>query len=250
MRYCSLFFYLFSTLFSATGYEIAEKMVNRDAPKDIKSKLIMTLEDKNGNTMKSVIRSYTKDSGKKQIVWFLDPPDNRGISLYKIESKKGNDVMKMWLPAFKKIRKISSSKKSESFMGSDLTFEDLYNRELDDFSYSIELTKDSSEYIMTSTPNENIKSNYSKHVSWIDGESLLIKREESYNKSGSLFKTKEFKYINIDGFDLVKEISVVDIKKNHRTYLEFEEMTLNSGIEDSDFHEKNLRRVPIEKSMK
>ena len=103
---------------------------------------------------------------------------------------------------------------------------------------------------MTSIPVESIKSSYSKHVSWIDKETLLIKKEESYNKSGSLFKTKEFKYINIDGFDLVKQITVVDIKKNHKTHLKFEEMVLNSGINDDFFHEKNLRRIPIEKSEK
>ena len=126
MRYYSLIFYLLSILFSDTGYEIAEKMINRKAPLDIKSKLIMTLEDKKGNTTKSIIRSYTKDGGEKQIMWFIYPPDSRGISLYKIENDKGRDLMKMWLPAFKRIRKISSSRKSDNFMGSDLSFEDLY----------------------------------------------------------------------------------------------------------------------------
>ena len=245
MKYFSLLACLLSILFSSTGYEIAQRMILRDAPTDIKSKLIMTLEDKKGNTMQSEIQSYTKDRGKKQIIWFLNPPDNRGVSLYKIESKKGNDLMKMWLPAFKKIRKISSSKKSESFMGSDLTFEDLYNRELDDFSYSIDFSDDSTQYVLTSYPNEDIKSNYSKHVSWIDIEDLLIVKEESYNKSGSLFKLKEFKYVEIDGFNLVKEISVFDIKKDHKTMLKFEDIILNLGIEDNFFHEKNLRRIPM-----
>jgi len=249
MRYYSLIFYLFSILFSNSGYEIAEKMINRKAPLDIKSKLIMTLEDKKGNTTESIIRSYTKDAGEKQIMWFIYPPDSRGISLYKIESDKGRDLMKMWLPAFKRIRKISSSRKSDNFMGSDLSFEDLYSRELGDYSYTIEFIEESNQYIMTSIPNKNIKSSYSKHVSWIDKENLLIRREESYNKSESLFKTKEFKYINIDGFDLVKEITVTDIKKNHKTHLKFEEMVLNSGLEDGDFHEKNLRRIPIEKDI-
>ena len=250
MRYYSLIFYLSSILFSQTGYEIAEQMINRKAPLDIKSKLIMILEDKKGNTTESIIRSYTKDKGEKQIMWFLYPPDNRGISLYKIENDKGRDLMKMWLPAFKRIRKISSSKKSDNFMGSDLSFEDLYSRELDDYSYSIEFIEGSNQYIMTSVPKESIKSSYSKHISWIDKEDLLIRKEESYNKSGFLFKTKEFKYINIDDFDLVKQITVIDIKKNHKTHLKFEEMVLNSGIKDGDFHEKNLRRIPMGENIK
>ena len=87
MKYYSLIpLWIFSVLFSQSGYEIAKKMSDRDVPKDIKSKLSMTLEDKKGKTRESVIQSITKDGGDKQIMWFLDPPDNRGISLYKIES--------------------------------------------------------------------------------------------------------------------------------------------------------------------
>ena len=43
------------------------------------------------------------------MIWFTSPPEDRGISLYKVENKNGKDLMKMWLPAFK-IRKISSRK--------------------------------------------------------------------------------------------------------------------------------------------
>ena len=103
---------LISWLFSQTGYEIAERMNSREAPSDVKSTLIMTLKDKRGNTFESKLISHSKDSGKKQMIWFMSPPSDKGISLYKIENKDGKDLMKMWLPAFKKIRKISSSSSS------------------------------------------------------------------------------------------------------------------------------------------
>ena len=45
--------------------------------------------------------------------------------------------------------------------------------------------------------------------------------------------------------DLVKEINVVDVKRKHETHLKFEDMILNSGIEDKDFHEMNLKRIPL-----
>ena len=53
------------------------------------------------------------------------------------------------------------------------------------------------------------------------------------------------KYTNIYGFDLVKEINVVDVKRKHETHLKFEDMVLNSGIKDKDFHEMNLKRFPL-----
>ena len=64
-------------------------MSQKDVPTDIKSSFIMVLEDKRGNTFESEIVSHSKDDGKKQILWFLSPSSNRGVSLYKIENKNG-----------------------------------------------------------------------------------------------------------------------------------------------------------------
>ena len=71
----------------------------------------------------------------------------------------------------------------------------------------------------------------------ISRSTLLTMREESYSSKGVLLKTKEMKYTNIDGFDLVKEINVVNVKTKHETHLKFEKMVLNSGIKDKDFTE-------------
>ena len=57
-------------------------------------------------------------------------------------------------------------------------------------------------------------------------------------------KTKQIKYMNIKGYDLVKEISVIDVKSKHETHLEFTEMIINAGIDDKSFHEMNLKRMP------
>ena len=246
MKFFNIILFLSSSLLSQTAYEIAEKVSSQSHPDDVKANLTMILEDKRGNQMQSTLKSHVKDNGKKQIMWFLSPPSDRGISLYKIEKDSGKDEMKMWLPAFKKVRKISSRKKTERFMNSDLTFEDLYNREIDEYTYSLEISEDSTNYILTSIPNANTESSYSKHLSWINIESLLVNKEESFGKSGSLVKTKEFKFINLDGYNMIKEIHVVDNKTKHKTLLIFENMELNSGIEDSNFHEMNLRRIPTD----
>ena len=57
-----------------------------------------------------VIKSV--DKNKKQIIWFLEPRDIRGISFLKINHQDKNDEMRMWLPAFKKVRRISAKKKA------------------------------------------------------------------------------------------------------------------------------------------
>ena len=53
------------------------------------------------------------DNNAKQIIWFLEPKDDRGVAFLKIEHNKKDDEMRMWLPAFKKVRRISAKKKGD-----------------------------------------------------------------------------------------------------------------------------------------
>ena len=55
----------------------------------------------------------------------------------KIEHENDYDQMQIWLPAFKKIKRISSKKRSDSFMGSDMSFEDMSSRQLDEYTFEI-----------------------------------------------------------------------------------------------------------------
>ena len=71
------------------------------------------------------------------LIWFLEPRDDYGIAFLKIEKKGEADFMNMWLPGFKKFRRISSQKKSDSFMGSDLSYEDMTNRDIEEYEFSL-----------------------------------------------------------------------------------------------------------------
>ena len=77
------FIFLVSWVFCQSGYEVADMMASREAPSDIKSTLVMILKDKRGNSLESILISHSKDGGKKQIIWFVSPPKDKGISLYK-----------------------------------------------------------------------------------------------------------------------------------------------------------------------
>ena len=237
--------------FPMNGYEVANKVSNQRYPDDIKATLTMTLKDKKGRSSISKIRSITKDDGAKQIIWFLSPKDNFGVSLLKIESDDKNDMMKMWIPAFNRVRRITSKRKSDSFMGSDLSFEDLYNRALEDYTYKLiseEMFNNQMHYLIQSEPKEGVNSAYSKHVSWILKDKFIIIKEESYDKSNKLYKRKHYSYFNYtkdkESFYLIESILVENVKTNHSTELQFDDIEINSKISDDLFQEKNLKRIP------
>ena len=181
------------------------------------------------------------------MIYFLSPADDKGVALLKIEHENKDDEIRLWLPAFKKVRRISSKKKSDAFMGSDLSYEDLTNRDLSENTYHItglDTIQNSEYYILETSPKEETNSEYSKHVTWIEKQSLVPLKETSFDKSGNILKEKTFIYKHIKEYDTPTEIFVTNIQKNHTTKLTFENIELDSGVKSSLFQEKNLKRLP------
>lgn len=241
------FLILTTVMYSQTGLEIATQVDNRETPKDMTADLSMVLTNKKGKTRTSKIHSVTVDGGKKQIIWFLAPADDKGVAFLKIEHDDKDDEMRMWLPAFKKIRRISSKKKGDSFMGSDMSYEDMSNRELSENTYQRledEMVGEAECFVLEATPKPEAKSNYSSHKTWIDKTRLIPLKEESYDRSEKLKKTKTFLYTKLKEYLTPTEIYVEDVQKHHNTRLVFENIKLDIGVKASLFHEKNLKRMP------
>ena len=126
-------------------------------------------------------------------------------------------------------------------MGSDLSFEDMLSRNLDDFNYKILDSSDTTLYLLESTC-KNQDSEYSRHLSWIVKDNLLIKKEHSYDKNDKLLKKKSFKHILIDNYHVVSEIDVINVQDQHQTILTIKTLELDTDIADDTFQEKNLKR--------
>jgi hypothetical protein len=242
-----LFITIISTSYPQDGMAIAKMVNERKAPQDIVSKTTMLLTNSKGKTRTSTILSKSINNSSKQILWFLNPADDKGVAFLKIEHDDKADEMRMWLPAFKKVRRISSSKKGDSFMGSDLSYEDMTSRALDENNYK-RLENDMVDgkecFVLEVVPNAEIKSTYSKHITWVEKETLIAIKEESYDLGGSLRKKKKFFFDSNSGYDVINEIFVEDIQKNHTTKLTMDDIKVDSGLDESLFQEKNLKRLP------
>ena len=238
---------LTSIVFSMTGEELSELMDNRESPNDISSDMNMEIVNKKGRKRTLKVKSISKDNSRKQILWFLSPADDKGISYLKIEHENQDDEIRLWLPAFKKIRRISSKKKADSFMGSDLSYEDMTSRQKENYSFSI-VKEDNINgkdcYLLESKPKNGIKSVYSKHLTWVTKNTYLPIKEESYDNNQEMLKLKKFEYTFIDSFDLVNGIFVENVQKNTSTQLTFSNLKINTNIKDNLFQEKNMKRLP------
>ncbi|NOZ75841.1 MAG: outer membrane lipoprotein-sorting protein [FCB group bacterium] len=230
-----------------TGYDIAKKVDQRLEPADLTANLTMVLTNSKGKTRSNTIRSVSMKGGEKQMIWFLAPADDKGVAFLKIEHPGADDEMRLWLPAFKKVRRISSSKKGDSFMGSDMSYEDMTNRELDEYTYKLlreEPVNGVDCFVLEETPKPEIESTYSKHVTWISKQDYTVVKEESYDLSGVVKKVKTVEYVTRGKYILPVKMFVEDVQKNHSTLLKFEKLEVDTGVKADLFRERNLKRLP------
>ena len=237
-----------SFVLSQTGLEIAKMVDEKPSPKDMSNKTTMVLTNSKGKTRTNAMVSKSMDGNKKQIIWFVEPKDDKGVAFLKIEHDDKDDEMRMWLPAFKKVRRISAKKKGDSFMGSDLSYEDLSSRDLDENEYKRLGDEEVDEvdcYVLEISPKKEAKSSYSKHISWITKEGLYGVKENSFDKRGELKKRKVFNFQKLKDYHVIERVFVEDIQKNHTTEVTFSEVKVDSGIDKKLFQEKNLKRIPV-----
>ena len=233
--------------FSQSGFDIAEKLDKKERPHSVSSRISMILTNSKNKSRKNVMISKSINRGKYQLLWVLEPKSDRGISFLRKEYVDRDNEIRMWLPAFNKIRRINSNRMSDSFMGSDLSYEDLNSRVLSDNEYerlSDEKFNGVNCYVMNVIPKIKINGSYSMHKVWVSKKDLRIMKEYSFDKNNEIIKTKKFIYETIKGYDIVSEISVLDFKRQHSTKVIIENIILNEGIEPKLFQEKNLKRIP------
>ena len=237
---------LLTLLRAQSGADIARMIDDRREPRDQTSDLTMILTSRSGSSRSLTIHSVRKGTDK-QIVWFLAPADDRGVAFLRIEHEDEDDEMRMWLPSFRKMRRIASSRKGESFMGSDLSYEDMTSRSLDDYTYDLrgEDTLDGVPvWILQSVPKPELRSSYSKLVSWVRQPDAVVLKEEYYDRAGDLLKVRMVRVEDRNGYTVPVHMFVRDVQKEHTTELVFENVVLDTDVADNLFHERNLRRLP------
>ena len=123
------------------GLEIAKKndLANQGFVSErsvMEMKLINAHGDITTRRMKSEIVEG-KNDGDKSIVIFEWPADVKGTKMLTHSKKTGDDQQWLFLPAIKRVKRISSRNKSGSFMGSEFSYEDLGSQEIEKFTYEL-----------------------------------------------------------------------------------------------------------------
>ena len=158
------------------------------------------------------------------------------------ENKEDNQWI--YLPALGKIKRISSDSKGDYFMGSDFTYDDLGERNIDADNHKLLRTDtlDGEEvYVVESIPKDEDYM-YSKTITWVIKDKWIGLKKEFYDRSGEHLKTlKVNEYKEIDGIITVTESEMHNIQKDHKTQLKLDEVKYNSGIDENTFSVRQMK---------
>lgn len=232
-----------------TGLKIMENVYNRPTGEDIESQLTMTLINSRGDRREREIKQFIKDFGdqEKKIMFFTAPADVRNTSFmsWSYTSEAKDDDQWIYLPALKKVKRISSDSKSDSFMGSDFTYDDLGDRQPSEDSHKIlrEETLNGEEcYVVESIPLDE-DSAYSRMVSWIIKDKWIGLKREYYDEDEDLLKVLTVEtFEKIDGYWVLLHFEMNNVQKDHTTRMKLANVTIDHGIADSTFTERMMKR--------
>ncbi|MFA7123616.1 MAG: outer membrane lipoprotein-sorting protein [Candidatus Delongbacteria bacterium] len=229
-----------------TGKTIMEKVYYNPSGDDTQGELTMSLINSRGDTRVRKLMQYTKDDGKteKKIMFFLSPADVRETSFMNWSYTDGRDDDQwIYLPALKRVKRISSDSKGDYFMGSDFTYDDLGDRHPDDDEHKLLRTEKIGDYecfVVESVPKDEDYM-YSKTITWVMKENYLGLKREFYDDRDRLLKVLNIKkFEKISGFWTILETEMHNVQKDHRTQMVFDEVKINTGVSESKFTERSM----------
>ena len=239
----------FSANAQLTGRQIVKKAYNLPTGDDQTSVLTMTLTNKSGQTRVRKIQQYTKQIGdvEKSIMFFLSPADVKNTSFMNWSYDDDNKADDQWiyLPALKKVKRISSDSKSDYFMGSDFTYDDLGDRKLDADVHKLikeETINGQACYVVESVSKDEDYM-YSKTKTWIRKDNFVGMKKEFYDEDGELLKILTIKKVEkISGFWIITQSEMKNIQKNHKTTIQLTNVKINTGVSASKFTERMMMR--------
>ncbi|MGD9940975.1 MAG: outer membrane lipoprotein-sorting protein [Clostridia bacterium] len=232
-----------------TALSIMQAVYDRPQPADTSGLLTMTLIDAKGKErVRSLDQRLATFGGvEKKIMEFLSPADVKGTSFmnWSYDEEGRSDDQWIYLPALKRVKRISSDSKGDAFMGSDFTYDDLAERHPSRDTHTIIGTEslDGEACWIIESKAKDTSEVYSKTVSWISKDRLTGIKRDYYDRKGALLKTLTVQELKtIDGYLMITITEMHTIRKNTRTRMVFDDLKLDTGITDDLFSERTLTR--------
>jgi len=240
----------------AEAREIMTKVEKRDDGDNRITNMEMTLIDKHGKERVRRTRTHRKDKGKDtlKLMFFMHTANvkNTGFMTYDYDDPEKDDDQWLYLPALKKTKRIATTDKSRSFMGSDFTYSDMTSRNLEDYDFKIVKTQAVNEvntWIIEALPkNEEVieETGYTKSLLFVRQDNHVAIRAVHFVRDGNLLKYMDVKKLElIDKIWVATEIHMTTKKGKatlHKTILKHHDVKFGQDLDESFFTVRRLEK--------
>jgi outer membrane lipoprotein-sorting protein len=208
------------------------------APRDQDFQASLILTDKAGNRSERTLRIYQKGANRR-MARFLSPADQKGISVLSLP----DGSIYLYLPAYKKVKRIASHVKNSSFAGTDFTYEDMEAAKYAD-KYAASLAPgDDRHYVLDLTPRGGQQAAWSRLRLWALKDSFLPVTVEYYDRKGALARRMSSAAVEqIKGYWVAREREMHDLAADHRSRMVLTNLRFDTGLSDELFTTRYLER--------
>lgn len=233
------------------GLAIAKEADRRDTGwQDQTASLEMVLRNRHGQESKRSIRSKTLEvtgDGDKSMSIFDTPRDVKGTAFLSFTHALEADEQWLYLPALKRVKRISSNNKSGPFMGSEFSYEDLSSQEVEKYTYKYLRDEkfDGRDCFVIERKPAYKHSGYTRLITWLDKEMYQPLKVEFYDRKKALLKTLTSSgYQQYEGqFWRADKMSVINHITRKSTDLYWKDYRFKTGLSDRDFDRNSLKRA-------
>jgi outer membrane lipoprotein-sorting protein len=252
----ALLLHSMSVLALPSGDEIADRVNARDEGLSVSRLLRMELTDKRGKTRVRETKAFRVYEGqdKKTAIFYLSPNNVKDTAFltYDYAQASQEDDQWLYLPAMKKVRRISASDRGDYFLGTDFTFEEIkLETRISKIDYSRKtLSTDSIDghscIWVESIPASNKiakELGIGRRQDCIDDSLWMIRKSEQWDTKDRYLKTIIFSDIRrVDGIWTAHSIKVENHQSGHKTHFEFSDVDYSQNIPDSIFTANGIKR--------
>lgn len=187
------------------------------------------------------------DTRTRAFVEFSAPSDVAGTKFLSIEEENGGTQQFIFLPAFKKVKRIVGAQRTQSFMGTDFSYADLEGRDVEKANWkrlADEKIKGEDCYVLESVPKTPADEVYGKMVVWIHKQNLIPLKSEFYDKGSAEIEKRMIveKLAKKDDRWVAMDSYMETPRKDSRTRLKVLAIDFKSEIPDSAFKKEALER--------
>jgi outer membrane lipoprotein-sorting protein len=181
----------------------------------------------------------------KSVIRFTAPAEVKGVALLVVNHPDRASDQWMWTPAIERDRRIALQDRSTRFFGTDFSFEDLEERDVDQYDYELlgeETLGGALCWKVQSTAKQAKSSQYTKTIVWFRKDNYALVRIESFIKDQMVRRLEYGDLRNDQGIWTSHDMTMTDLRRNSRTRLVLEKVQYNVELKEDDFTLQAIRR--------